>query len=253
MLLAVDVGNSNIVLGVFKEDELVCSGRLQTEKEETEIDYFIKLRSFLDINEISEIDGAIISSVVPSLVRVFKKCIKLMFNINALVVGPGIKTGINLKMDNPAEIGADLVVGDVAAADKYPLPAVIFDFGTATTVSVVSKEKEHIGGIIICGVKTALNALSDSASQLPSIDVSPPYKVISKNTLDAMRSGAVIGAAAMMEGIVRRIEKELGQNVSVIATGGLGKVITKESYLNVIVDENLVLDGMKILYDKNKE
>ncbi len=253
MLLAIDIGNTNIVLGVFDNDELICSGRLRTKKEDTEFDYFMKISSFLKINNATEIDGAIISSVVPSLIQIFKKCIQIMYNINAIVVGPGIKTGINLKTDNPAEIGADLVVGDVAAVNKYSLPAIVFDFGTAITASVINSDKEHIGGVIICGVKTGLNALSSSASQLPSIDITPPFKVIGTNTLDAMRSGAVLGTTAMMEGLTARIEKELGQKATVIVTGGLGTIIAKETLLDVIVDENLLLDGLKILYEKNKK
>lgn len=253
MLLAIDVGNSNIVLGVFDKDELRCSGRLNTVAADTEIDYSMKLRSFLEINGSADIDGAIISSVVPALVRVFKKSVKLVCGIDAMVVGPGIKTGINIKMDNPAEIGADIIVGDVAAASKYPLPAVVFDFGTATTASVIDRDASHIGGAIVCGVRTALGALSSSAAQLPDIDIMPPSKIIAKNTLDAMRCGALVGTAAMVEGLVARFEEELGEKPTVIATGGLGKIVAKASRLNIEVDENLLLDGLKILYEKNKK
>ncbi|MCD7723602.1 MAG: type III pantothenate kinase [Clostridiales bacterium] len=251
MLLAIDVGNSNIVLGVFDKNKLLCSGRLHTVQLDTEIDYSMKLQKFLEINNASCIDGAIISSVVPALVRVLKKSVQLVCGVDAIIVGPGIKTGINIKMDNPAEIGADIIVGDVAAAQKYPLPAIVFDFGTATTASVIDKTAGHIGGAIVCGVKTALGALSSSAAQLPDIDIMPPAKIIAKNTLDAMRCGAVVGTAAMMEGLVARFEKELGEKATVIVTGGLGKVIAKASCLDIKVDENLLLDGLKILYEKN--
>ena len=148
MLLAVDVGNTNIVLGVLDDEKMVCSGRLSTNVNETEIEYSMKL------------NGAIISSVVPALVRTLMKSVKLVCAVDAVVVGPGIKTGLNIKLDNPAEMGADIVVGDVAVINKYPLPAIVFDFGTATTASVIDKTGAHIGGAIMCGVKTAINSLA---------------------------------------------------------------------------------------------
>jgi len=160
MLLAVDVGNTNIVLGVLDDEKMVCSGRLSTNVNETEIEYSMKLKTFLEVNGVKGIDGAIISSVVPALVRTLMKSVKLVCAVDAVVVGPGIKTGLNIKLDNPAEMGADIVVGDVAVINKYPLPAIVFDFGTATTASVIDKTGAHIGGAIMCGVKTAINSLS---------------------------------------------------------------------------------------------
>ncbi|MDE6659773.1 MAG: type III pantothenate kinase, partial [Eubacterium sp.] len=153
MLLAVDVGNTNIVLGVLDNEKMVCSGRLSTNVNETEIEYSMKIKTFLEVNSVADIDGAIISSVVPALVRTLLKSVKLICGVDAIVVGPGIKTGLNIKLDNPAEMGADIVVGDVAVIHKYPLPAIVFDFGTATTASVIDKTGAHIGGAIMCGVK----------------------------------------------------------------------------------------------------
>lgn len=252
MLLAVDVGNTNIVLGVLDDEKMVCSGRLSTNVNETEIEYSMKLKTFLEVNGVKGIDGAIISSVVPALVRTLMKSVKLVCAVDAVVVGPGIKTGLNIKLDNPAEMGADIVVGDVAVINKYPLPAIVFDFGTATTASVIDKTGAHIGGAIMCGVKTAINSLASGTAQLPQIDISAPSKIIGRNTIDAMKCGSVIGTAAMLEGLVARFEKELGEKATVVVTGGLGKAIAKATNLDVIVDNNLLIDGLRIIYDKNK-
>ena len=227
MLLAVDVGNTNIVLGVLDDEKMVCSGRLSTNVNETEIEYSMKLKTFLEVNGVKGIDGAIISSVVPALVRTLMKSVKLVCAVDAVVVGPGIKTGLNIKLDNPAEMGADIVVGDVAVINKYPLPAIVFDFGTATTASVIDKTGAHIGGAIMCGVKTAINSLASGTAQLPQIDISAPSKIIGRNTIDAMKCGSVIGTAAMLEGLVARFEKELGEKATVVVTGGLGKADRK--------------------------
>ncbi len=252
MLLAVDVGNTNIVLGVLDDEKMVCSGRLSTNVNETEIEYSMKLKTFLEVNGVKGIDGAIISSVVPALARTLMKSVKLVCAVDAVVVGPGIKTGLNIKLDNPAEMGADIVVGDVAVINKYPLPAIVFDFGTATTASVIDKTGAHIGGAIMCGVKTAINSLASGTAQLPQIDISAPSKIIGRNTIDAMKCGSVIGTAAMLEGLVARFEKELGEKATVVVTGGLGKAIAKATNLDVIVDDNLLIDGLRIIYDKNK-
>ena len=252
MLLAVDIGNTNIVLGVLNGEKLICSGRLSTNVNETEIEYSMKLKAFLDINNVDNIDGAIISSVVPALVRTLLKSIQLVCNVEALVVGPGVKTGLNIKIDNPAETGANIVVGDVAVINKYPLPAIVFYFGTATTASVIDKTGAHLGGAIMCGIKTAINSLSSTTAQLPQIDISVPPKIIGRNTVDAMKCGSVIGTAAMLEGLVSRFEKELGEKATVIVTGGFGKAIAKAAELDVIVDENLFVDGLRIIYEKNK-
>lgn len=253
MLLAVDVGNTNIVLGALDGEKMVCSGRLSTNLNETDVEYSIKLKAFLEINGVSGIDGAIISSVVPALVRTLKKSIKLVCGVDSLVVGPGIKTGLNIKIDNPSELGADLVVGNVAAINKYPLPAIVFDFGTATTASVIDKTGAYLGGAIMCGVKTAINSLSSGTAQLPQVDISAPSKLIGTNTIDAMKCGSVIGTAAMLEGLVARFEAQLGEKATVIVTGGLGRAIAKATELDVIVDEDLLIEGLRIIYEKNRK
>ncbi len=251
MLFAVDVGNTNIVLGVLDGDKLVCSGRLSTNVYETEIEYSMKIKTFLDINNVSCVDGAIISSVVPALVTTLKNSVKVVCGVDSLIVGPGVKTGLNIKIDNPAELGADIVVGDVAVVNKYPLPAIVFDFGTATTASVIDKSGAHVGGAILCGVRTALNALSNDTAQLPQIDISAPSKLIGTNTIDCMKCGSVVGTAAMLEGLVARFEKELGEKATVVVTGGIGESIAKVTDIDVIVDDDLLIDGLRIIYEKN--
>ncbi len=252
MLLAVDVGNTNIVLGVFDGESLVSSCRVSTNISQTDIEYSMRIKAFMDFNNIGSIDGAIISSVVPPLVRTLKRAIKLVCGVEPLIVGPGVKTGVDIQIDNPAELGADMVVGDVAVINKYPLPAIVFDFGTATTASVIDKNGAHLGGAIMCGVQTAINSLASGTSLLPQIAVSAPQNVIGKNTIDSMKSGSVIGSAAMLEGMVARFEKELGEKATVIVTGGLGKSIAKNCSLDIIVDDNLLLDGLRLIYENNK-
>ncbi len=251
MLFVIDVGNTNTVLGVYEGESLVASGRLVTDSKETTDDWSMKLHSFLQINNIINIDGAIVSSVVPALNRAIEKAIRVVTGIDALVVGPGLKTGLNIQIDNPAELGADLVVGAVAGINKYPCPQVIFDLGTATTASVIDKNKNYLGCVVMCGVKTAVNAISTNTAQLPQIDISAPDNVIGTNTADSMRSGAVYGTAAMLDGLVERFEKELGEKPTVIVTGGLGHTILKECKTETIYDENLLIEGLRIIYEKN--
>lgn len=252
MLLAIDVGNTNIVLGVLDGDELPVSGRLSTNIKATDEEYAIKLHAFFALHHIEGVDGAIISSVVPALNGTLLRAVKMVTGQTALVVGPGIKTGLSIKIDDPAQLGADLVVGAVAAKDKYPLPAIIFDLGTATTASVLDKDGNFLGGIITTGVKTSLNALATGTALLPQIDITAPKNVIGTNSIDSMKSGAVIGTACMLDGFIDRFEAELGSKATVIVTGGLGKAIAKSCTHNVIFDDNLLIDGLRIIYRKNQ-
>lgn len=251
MILAIDVGNTNIVLGVMENEKIVFSGRLSTNINETDEEYAMKIHSFLRLHNLFDIEGAIISSVVPALVGTLKKAVRLITGVNALVVGPGIKTGLSIEIDDPATLGADLVVGAVAAKEKYPHPTIIFDLGTATTGTVINAKGACIGGMIAAGVKSSINALSTGTAQLPQISITAPTKVIGTNTVDCMKSGAVIGAAVMLDGFVDRFEKELGQKATVVVTGGLGKSIVKNCTHEMIIDENLLLDGLRIIYYKN--
>ena len=232
---------------------MVTSGRLSTNIYETDEEYAMKLYSFLNIHGATNLDGAIISSVVPALIGTLKKAIKLVCGVDALVVGPGIKTGLSIKIDDPAQLGADLVVGAVAAKAKYPCPIIIFDLGTATTGSVIDKNGNFLGGIITTGVKTSINALSSGTALLPQIDITAPKKVIGTNSIESMKSGCVVGTAAMLDGFVDRFQEELGEEATIVVTGGLGKSIAKICKHKMITDENLIIDGLKIIYNKNSE
>lgn len=251
MLLAVDVGNTNIVLGVIDGEKLVSSGRFSTNIYETEDECAMKIYSFLNLHNNIQIDGAIISSVVPALVTTLKKAIYTVCKVNAIVVGPGIKTGLSIKIDDPAQLGADLVVGAVAAKEKYPQPTIIFDLGTATTGSVLDKNGNFLGGTITTGVKTSINALSAGAALLPQIDITAPKKIIGTNSIESMQSGCVIGTACMLDGLIDKFEQELGEKATVVVTGGLGKSIAKNCSHDMIIDENLLIDGLRIIYNKN--
>jgi type III pantothenate kinase len=252
MVLAIDVGNTNIVLGVINGDELVVTGRLSTNLYETDEEYAMKLHSFLSMHNALDIDGAIISSVVPALIGTLKSAIKLVAKVNALVVGPGVKTGLSIKIDDPAQLGADLVVGAVAAKEKYPCPLIVFDLGTATTGSVLDKNGNFLGGTITTGVRTSIDALSSGTALLPQINISSPKKVIGTNSIESMKSGCIIGTAVMLDGLVERFEEELGEKATVVVTGGLGRSIAKNCKHEMIIDENLLLDGLRIIYNKNK-
>ena len=253
MLLAIDIGNTNIVVGILNGKELVKSGRFSTDIYKTGDEYAMNLYSFLRLNNSFDIDGAIISSVVPALVRTFVKAIKIVCNIDALVVGPGIKTGLSIKIDDPAQLGADLVVGAVAAKEKYPQPTIIFDLGTATTGFVLDKNANFISGIITTGVKTSINALSSGAALLPQIDISAPKKIIGTNSIECMKSGCIIGTACMLDGLADKFENELGEKATIVVTGGMGQIIAKNCTHDMIIDKNLLIDGLRIIYEKNQQ
>lgn len=253
MILAVDVGNTNIVIGILNKSELVNECRLSTSVDDSAEEYAIKLNSIIELCKINigDIEGSVLSSVVPPLNRTISKAIMLITGKRPIVVGPGVKTGLNIKINNPAELGADMVVGAVAGTAKYPCPQIIFDLGTATTASVIDKDGGFLGGAILCGVKTGLNALASSTAQLPQIEIVAPENAICTNTIDSMRSGTVFGTAAMLDGLVKRFEKELGEKATVIVTGGLGGIIAAYCESEMIVDKHLLIDGLRIIYEKN--
>jgi type III pantothenate kinase len=253
MVLALDIGNTNIVLGIIKNDKIIFTGRLATDKLKTADEYALLFSGILTMNkiDIADIEGVVISSVVPPLILTMKRAVKKLTNHNPVVVGPGLKTGLNIKIDNPAQLGYDQVADSVAVINKYPVPAMILDMGTATTVQVIDKNKNYIGGMIIPGVKISQDALSSGTSQLPKISLEKPRNVIGTNTVDCMKSGAVFGTAAMIDGLADRIEEELGEKVTIIATGGNSKTIVSVCKREVIYDNNLLLDGLNIIYKKN--
>ncbi len=254
MLLAIDIGNTNIVLGGFLDDTLVFTARIATNANKTEDEYATKIKNILALHQVEkkEIEGAIISSVVPPLNSVMKKAIKCVYGVDALMVGPGIKTGINIHCDNPSTVGADLICACVAAHHIYKSPSLIIDMGTATKMMVMDKSGTFIGVSIIPGVNIALKALSNNTAQLPQISLEAPKSVIGKNTADCMRSGVVFGNASMLDGMIDRFNEEMGENLKVIATGGLSSTIVCHCKHEITLDENLLLKGLNILYNKNK-
>lgn len=254
MILAIDIGNTNIVVGCIDDEKIYFIERLSTVRTKTELEYAIDLKTVLDIYHIksTDIEGCIISSVVPQITNVAKLAAEKILKKEALVLGPGVRTGLNILLDNPGEMGADRVADAVAALTYYPVPLVIVDMGTATTVSVVDGKKRYLGGMILPGVRVSLDALTSRASQLSGISIEEPKRLIGKNTVDCMKSGILYGNAAAVDGIIDRIEEELGQKVTAIATGGMSKKIIPHCRREIIQDEDLLLKGLLVIYEKNK-
>lgn len=254
MLLALDVGNTNIVLGCIKNDEIIFTARMSTDRKQTADQYAVLIKNILELYSVKmeDIDGSIISSVVPPVLNALKGAVRLCFGVEAMVVGPGVKTGINILMDNPAQVGCDLIVNAVGAIKEYKAPILIFDMGTATTISAIDKNKNYIGGSILPGVKISLDTLSSATAQLPAINLDKPKKTIGKNTIECMRSGVILGNAAMIDGMIERFEEELGEKATVIATGGISKFIVCHCKSEITYDKNLLLKGLNIIYKKNK-
>ena len=254
MILAIDIGNTNIVVGCIDDEKIYFIERLSTVRTKTELEYAIDLKTVLDIYHIkrTDIEGCIISSVVPQITNVAKLAAEKILKKEPLVLGPGVRTGLNILLDNPGEMGADRVADAVAALTYYPIPLVIVDMGTATTVSVVDEKKRYLGGMILPGVRVSLDALTSRASQLSGISIEEPKRLIGKNTVDCMKSGILYGNAAAVDGIIDRIEEELGQKVTAIATGGMSKKIIPHCRREIIQDEDLLLKGLLVIYEKNK-
>ena len=254
MILAIDVGNTNIVVGCIDDRKTYFIERLSTNRTKTELEYAVDLKNVLDIYHIkkTEIEGCIISSVVPQITNIVKLAAEKILKKNAMVLGPGVKTGLNIMMDNPGQLGADQVADAVAGISGYPVPLILIDMGTATTASVVNSKKQYVGGMILPGVGVSLDALTARASQLSGISIDAPRHVIGKNTIECMKSGVLYSNAAALDGIIDRIEEELGEKATVVATGGLAKKIVPHCKREIILDEELLLRGLLIIYEKNK-
>ena len=254
MLLAIDVGNTNIVLGGIRDGSQVFSARLKSDRSKTADQYALDIQGILTLYGVKpeEIEGGILSSVVPYLQSVLPAAVRILTGVELMVVGPGIKTGLNIRMDNPSSVGSDLIVAAVAARAKYKTPIAIIDMGTATTLSVVQNENDYVGGMIIPGLWTSMNALSANAAQLPYIDLTGPAKLIGTNTIDCMRSGAINGTAAMLDGLLDRLEDELKESVTPILTGGLSGLIAPVCKHKFHLEPDILIDGLRILYEKNK-
>lgn len=256
MILALDVGNTNIVIGYLEsEDNIVFVERLSTNLSKTTLEYAIQIKNVLEMYHVApnSMEGVIISSVVPPITNMICDAIRKVTGMEPLVVGPGIKNGLHLKMDNPAQVGSDLVVDAVAGIQDYPVPQVIIDMGTATTMSIIDHEKAYIGTIILPGINSSLDALVSHTSQLPKISLEAPKRLIGKNTIECMKSGIIHGNASCIDGMIDRIQEELGQTVTVVATGGLASVIVPHCKHKIIVDDALLLKGLLLIYRRNRE
>ena len=255
MILTVDIGNSNIVLGGVEEEQILFEARLRTDPTKTSDEYCIDLKMILEVYGVkaSDVEGSIIASVVPQVLNSMQTALKKLTGKTALVVGPGLKTGLNIKVENPSQTGADLVVGCVAALREHKAPLIVIDMGTATSIVVLDKDRAFIGGSISPGVKISMDALTDRTALLPGLQLDQPKKAIGRNTIDCMRSGIMLGNACMLDGMVERMEAELGYQTTVVATGGIAKFVLPLCKREMIYDKDLLVKGLAILYRENRK
>lgn len=256
MLLAIDIGNTNITMGVYNKDELVFVTHIATDRSRTPDQYAVEFKQIFALYDTPQnsFEGAAISSVVPELSATMSKAVEKITGCRPMILGPGIKTGMNILIDNPAQLGADLLAGGVGAAALYPLPCLVIDLGTASKVSVIDKNGSFCGCTISPGIGISLDALSARTSQLPNISLKTPARAIGKNTIDSMQSGTVFGYAAMIDGLCEKLEEELGDTVkTTVATGGLARDLVKSCKRDIIYNGELVLYGLKVLFEKNRK
>ena len=255
MILAVDMGNTHIVMGGISSDGSISKVmRMETNMRKTEYEYAADIRpilAFAGIDE-REIEGVIISSVVPPLTATLQNALRLITGLDALIVGAGVKTGLNIAIDDPGTIAADLVVTAVAAKNEYALPCIIIDLGTATTVTVVNEKGSYIGGAIMPGVGLSLGALTQGTALLPTGEIAPPQKTIATNTIDSMKSGIIFGSAGALDGILDRYEEVLGKDISIVATGGLATTVCPHCRHEIRIDNDLLMKGLKVIWDRNQ-
>lgn len=255
MLLAIDIGNTNITMGVYNEDLLIGTYRLTTKMQRTSDEYGFMLLSFLNASsiQVEQIDDIIISSVVPKINYSFTNSIKKYLHKNPIFIGPGVKTGIDIRIDNPSTLGADRLVDAAGAYYTYGGPCIVIDFGTATTYDVVTAKGEFIGGATAPGIGISAHALSSQAAKLPEVEIQKPEKIIAKNTIKSMQAGTVFGYIGLTEYIIQKIKEEYGQDLKVISTGGLGRIIANETDKIDVYDIDLTFKGLKIIYEKTKK
>lgn len=253
MILAIDIGNTNVVLGCVDEEKILFEARIATDAVKTSDQYCVDIKIMLEVYgvKIPDIEGTIISSVVPQVLNSVKTAVRKLTGKNPLVVGPGIKTGLNILLDNPGQTGADLVVGAVSALRHYKAPLIIVDMGTATTISVLDKNGALVGGCVCPGVKISMEALTSRTALLPGIQLDRPKRAIGRNTIDCMRSGIMMGTACMLDGMIERMENELGYAVQVVATGGIAKFIIPMCRREITYDPELLIKGLAALYREN--
>lgn len=253
MILAIDIGNTNIVLGGMEAGEIVFVARMATDPIKTSDQYHLELRNMLALFQVdlSKLEGTIISSVVPPVQNSMHTAVIKMTKKEPLIVGPGIRTGLNVQVDNPKQVGSDLIVAAVAGVRFYGAPLMIVDMGTATTISVIDENKSFRGGCICPGLRISMDALTSRTAQLPGISLDAPKHAIGRNTVDCMRSGIMLGAAAMLDGLLDRMEEEIGRPMPVVATGGISQFVIPMCRRKISYDKNLLLKGLEILYRNN--
>ena len=253
MLLAIDIGNTNILIGGLQDDQIMFKARIATDRTRTSDQYGVEIKNMIEALGFSldQISDCIIASVVPPVFNSVCTGVIKIIGKQPMVVGPGLKTGLNIHVDVPSQVGSDRIVIAVAALAEYKAPLILIDMGTATTIEVVEPENVYMGGVIVPGVMVSLDALTSRAAQLPGISLDQPKHVIGRNTIDCMRSGTMYGNAAMIDGLIDRIEEELGHSSTIIATGGLARFITPLCRREIIVEKDLLLKGLNIIYKKN--
>lgn len=255
MILAIDIGNSNIVIGCIENGAIQNETRIATDLVKTSDQYCFDLKNMLSLSDVpvSRLEDVIISSVVPPVLNSMRTAVLKLTGKKPFVVGPGIKTGLNILLDNPQQVGSDLIVAAVAALREYKPPLILIDMGTATTISVINKDRAYLGGCICPGVRISAEALSSRAALLPGINLDQPRRAIGKNTIDCMRSGIMLGTACMLDGMIERMEHELGERATVVATGGIARFVLPMCRREIAYDRNLLLKGLAVLYEMNRK
>lgn len=253
MILAVDIGNSCITIGGVSADKIEFIEHISTEKSRTALEYAVSIKSVLDLNNSSAVDigGAIISSVVPQLTAVVKLAIEKLYNVSSMVVGPGLKTGLNIMIDDPAQLGSDLLVDSVAALSEHKAPLIVIDMGTAMSFCVINSKNQYIGGMIAPGIRTSLDSLVSNTSLLQQIELEPPKNIIGRNTIDCMKSGIIYGYAGFIDGLIEQIELQLKAKCTIIATGGPAHAVIPFCKHEILIDNDLMIKGLKVIYCKN--
>ncbi len=254
MLLTIDVGNSNIKFGIYDGDELHRIIKLSTDSHKTADEFAVELYTLFQVYSVDcfSIDSCIICSVVPRVTKRLKAAVKSVTGIDALIVGPGIKTGVNICIDDPATLGADLVVACAAAQNMFDTPCIVISMGTATAMFVIDENRRMLGGTIAPGVSISLDALTSEGALIPAIELNAPKSIIGKNTDESIRSGVVLGTACMIDGMIDKFEKEIGQKCSIVATGGIAPMIVNSCSHDIILKDDLILEGLRIIYNKNQ-
>lgn len=254
MLLAIDIGNTNITIGCIENDKIVCEARIATDKTRTSDQYGVEIKNMLEAFgcRIDAIDDCIIASVVPPVFNAVRSGVYKVIQKKPMVVGHGLKTGLDIRLEHPAQVGSDRIVIAVAALAKRQAPLILIDMGTATTVEVIEPKNRYLGGVIMPGTRISLDALTSRTAQLPGINLDKPGNIIARNTVDAMRSGIMYGAAAMLDGVIDRMEEELGHKSTIIATGGIAPYIISLCRHKITLERDLLLHGLNVIYKLNK-